>query len=152
MSAAAMPDLDVIAFPLGVPYGHSLGHRGLTHSFVFAAGVAFMLGWGLFRELKPFSPAWARLVSLIFLASASHGVLDACTDAGQGIGFFVPFSDQRFFFPWRPLLTSPVDPRAVFRPRGLQILLNEMQWVWLPVSSVWVSVMLLRRLQRTRSA
>jgi inner membrane protein len=152
MSVAALPDLDVIAFPLGVPYGHPLGHRGVTHSLVFAAGVAFLLGWGLFRDLKPLSPAWARMVSLICLACASHGVLDACTDAGQGIGFFIPFSDQRFFFPWRPLLTSPVDPRTFFRPRGLQILLNEMQWVWLPVSSVWVSVVLLRRLRRTRSA
>ncbi len=34
MSVAAMPDLDVIAFPLGVPYGHPLGHRGLTHSLL----------------------------------------------------------------------------------------------------------------------
>ena len=152
MSVAAMPDLDVIAFPLGVPYGHSLGHRGLTHSLVFAAGVALLLGWGLFRELKPWSLAWVRVVSLLFLACASHGVLDACTDAGQGIGFFIPFSDQRFFFPWRPILTSPVDPRAFFRPRGLQILLNEIQWVWLPVGSMWVGVVLLRRLRRTRLA
>ncbi len=38
---AVLPDIDVVAFRLGIPYEHSLGHRGFTHSLAFAvlAGV-----------------------------------------------------------------------------------------------------------------
>ena len=31
-----IPDADVIAFPLGIPYAHWLGHRGITHSILFS--------------------------------------------------------------------------------------------------------------------
>jgi membrane-bound metal-dependent hydrolase YbcI (DUF457 family) len=34
---AMLPDLDVIGFRLGIPYEHMLGHRGFTHSLLFAA-------------------------------------------------------------------------------------------------------------------
>jgi inner membrane protein len=30
-ASAALPDLDVLAFALGIPYDAMLGHRGLTH-------------------------------------------------------------------------------------------------------------------------
>jgi inner membrane protein len=32
----ALPDLDVAGFEFDVPYGHMLGHRGLSYSIVFA--------------------------------------------------------------------------------------------------------------------
>ena len=35
-----LPDADAIGFWTGVPYGAPLGHRGLTHSFAFAAVLA----------------------------------------------------------------------------------------------------------------
>jgi inner membrane protein len=69
---------------------------------------------------------------------ASHGILDALTDAGLGVGFFVPFSDARYFLPWRPLLTSPLQPLAFFDSHGLAILLNEASYVWLPVAVAWL--------------
>ncbi len=34
---AALPDIDVIGFAFGIPYGALFGHRGLTHSLLFAA-------------------------------------------------------------------------------------------------------------------
>ena len=37
-----VPDLDTIGLQLGVPYGHVLGHRGLTHSLTFAAVLALL--------------------------------------------------------------------------------------------------------------
>ena len=37
IGSAMLPDADVIAFHFGIPYVHPLGHRGLTHSIVFAA-------------------------------------------------------------------------------------------------------------------
>ena len=36
IAGSIVPDLDVIAFPLGVAYGDIAGHRGLTHSIAFA--------------------------------------------------------------------------------------------------------------------
>ena len=140
LSAVAMlPDLDVIAFPLGIPYEHPLGHRGLTHSLPFAAGVGLLVPWLVFPEVRGFTRSWWVLVLLVFLASASHGFLDAFTDAGLGLGFFLPFKDARYFFPWRVLETSPVSPAAFFRGRSLGILVNEFLWVWLPVGVLWLA-------------
>lgn len=31
-----LPDFDVISFKLGIAYEHPLGHRGFTHSILFA--------------------------------------------------------------------------------------------------------------------
>ena len=31
-----LPDIDVIAFNFGISYSHPLGHRGFTHSILFA--------------------------------------------------------------------------------------------------------------------
>jgi hypothetical protein len=38
----------------------------------------------------------------VFLATASHGVLDATTNGGLGVAFFSPFDNRRYFLPWRP--------------------------------------------------
>lgn len=95
--AAVLPDVDVAGFALGVPYGHPLGHRGLTH------GLAFALATGaLLAPLAAPGVGWRgspRLVAaaLLALATASHGLLDAATDAGRGVGLFVPFADARIF-------------------------------------------------------
>ena len=98
-----------------------------------------------FREVTRFTRAWCVLALLTFVACASHGVLDALTDAGRGVGFFLPFVDERYFFPWRPLETSPVRPIAFFRGRSLAILTNELIWVWLPVELVWMGVQRVRK-------
>ena len=128
-AVAAAPDLDVLGFFLGVPYAHPLGHRGLTHSVPFALAVGLTTGlW--FRRRAYARPGWCGI--LVGLACISHGVLDGLTDAGLGVGFAVPFSDTRWFWPWRPIMTSALDPRAVFSSRGMQILLNEALWIALP--------------------
>lgn len=41
---SVMPDLDVIGFSMGIQYGDVWGHRGLTHSFLFADLLAGSLG------------------------------------------------------------------------------------------------------------
>jgi len=137
---AVLPDVDVLAFRFGIPYEHPLGHRGLTHSLAFAAVVGMLTPGLWFREVTRFTRAWWVLALLAFLACASHGVLDALTDAGLGVGFFLPFENGRYFFPWRPLATSPVSPAAFFRGRALQILAKELVWIWLPVGLVWAFV------------
>jgi membrane-bound metal-dependent hydrolase YbcI (DUF457 family) len=45
IACAVGPDLDVIGFWLGVPYDSFWGHRGFTHSIVFAVVVSWMCAW-----------------------------------------------------------------------------------------------------------
>ena len=40
---AVLPDIDVVGFGYGIQYGDLWGHRGLTHSLVFAALLAASL-------------------------------------------------------------------------------------------------------------
>ncbi|HEY1034530.1 MAG TPA: metal-dependent hydrolase, partial [Pseudoxanthomonas sp.] len=36
MAVAMLPDADVAMFALGIDYAHAFGHRGASHSLVFA--------------------------------------------------------------------------------------------------------------------
>lgn len=36
MTCSTVPDLDVIGFSFGIQYGDLWGHRGMTHSLLFA--------------------------------------------------------------------------------------------------------------------
>jgi inner membrane protein len=69
----------------------------------------------------------------VFFAAitASHGLLDALTNGGRGIAFFAPFSNHRFFFPWRPIQVSPIGV-GFFSARGLAVLQSELRWILLP--------------------
>jgi len=80
---AVVPDLDVISFHFGLPYGHMLGHRGLSHSLPFAAVLAAIVTVFLHR-IRTTSASVGRLWAFFFLATASHGVLDAMTDGALG--------------------------------------------------------------------
>ena len=129
---AMLPDADVIAFSFGIPYGHMLGHRGLTHSLAFAVVLGLVVVVLAFRGVPRFSKAWWGLVLYFSVVTASHGVLDALTDGGRGVAFFAPFDNARHFFPWQPLRVSPIGAVRFFTARGLETLLSEMKWVWIP--------------------
>jgi inner membrane protein len=141
---AILPDVDVIGLKWGVPYGSLWGHRGLTHSLFFAGVWA-----GLVALLVPVpggSAARIRLWVLFFLITASHGFLDAFTDGGLGVAFFSPFSNERYFFPWRPIHVSPIGiERFVDGGRSLDILRNEFLWIWIPTLLTVGMVLWLRR-------
>jgi len=126
---AMAPDADVLGFRFGIHYGDMLGHRGLSHSLTFAAALAALF---LFRLLlaEPKAKRW-RVWLFLFLAIASHGVLDAFTDGGLGVAFFAPFENRRYFFPVTPIAVSPIGA-GFFSTRGLHVLGNEVLWVWLP--------------------
>lgn len=131
VALAAAPDLDVIAFRFGVPYEHVLGHRGLSHSIPFAAALAALVCVLAFPRRRPgFSRPLAWLY--LFLATASHGVLDAFTNGGLGIALLAPFDSHRHFFAFRPIEVSPLGVRAFLSERGLAVLASEAAWVWLP--------------------
>ena len=141
---AVLPDVDVISFHLGLPYGHMLGHRGLSHSLLFAAGLA-SIATALLRRTRTASSSLARLWLFFFLATASHGVLDAMTNGGLGVAFFAPFSDARYFFPWRPIVVSPISVGEFFGPRGLRVMWSELGWVWAPSAVVFLVGLALRQ-------
>jgi inner membrane protein len=126
---AALPDVDVIGFRFGVHYGDLLGHRGLTHSLVFAALLSAVV-LPLVRSRD--GPAAGRLWAFLFLATASHGFLDAFTNGGLGVAFFSPFDLTRYFFPFRPIMVAPISVARFFTGRGLEVLRSELIWVWGP--------------------
>ncbi len=138
--AAVLPDLDIIAFNLGIPYEDALGHRGLSHSLSIAVLLAPLFAFSVLPKYLWSGRHLSILSALFFLALGSHGFLDAFTDAGLGIGFFIPFSNERYFFSWRPLVTPSVSPKAFFNAGAIPILKSEFLVVWLPVlvaSSIW---------------
>ena len=126
--ASALPDTDEIGYWLGVPYDSLLGHRGLTHSLAFAFVVAAMCTAFAARLRAPASIVFG----VVFLCTASHGVLDAMTTGGLGVAFFSPFSDYRYFFPWRVIQVSPLGLRQFVSERAVDVLESELTWVWLP--------------------
>lgn len=118
---AILPDADVAAFALGIPYEHPLGHRGFTHSIAFALLYAVLAALILRVRAVPF----------LFLCTVSHTFFDALTDGGLGVAFFSPFSNERYFFPWTPIRVSPIGA-GFFSARGLETLMSELVWVWVP--------------------
>jgi len=38
-----LPDVDVLGLVMGIPYDHLLGHRGITHSVVFAIMIGMVM-------------------------------------------------------------------------------------------------------------
>ncbi len=147
---AALPDLDVISFRLGISYAHMWGHRGFTHSIAFALASALTLVaiGALVRRGRCSGPT---LFIFLFACTLSHGLLDAMTDGGHGVAFFVPFSTSRYFLPWRPIAVAPLGMSRFFSARGLQVLGSEAMWVVVPSLLVTLAAVIVRAAQN-RSA
>ena len=128
---SVVPDLDVIGFESGVPYGDFWGHRGFTHSLLFAAVLATSVAVLAFRNSMTGRAPFA-LWSYLFLATASHGLLDAMTDGGLGVALLWPWTSHRFFFPWRPIPVAPIGARLLLA-RGL----HELAWELLAFLPAW---------------
>lgn len=149
VACAVLPDLDVIGFHFGVHYGDFWGHRGFTHSLVFALIVAGVFTVWIDRALPQVGRA--RLPVYLFLATASHGLLDAMTNGGLGVAFFSPFENGRYFLPFRPIRVSPIGVTRFFTSRGIAILQSEIVWIWIPALLFALSVAILRRTQQART-
>lgn len=140
MMLSMLPDADVVAFRFGIPYDHMLGHRGFSHSLLFAGGIALLCaGLPLFRGMR------FRLFLFFAFATASHGVLDAMTTGGKGVGFFIPFEPERYFLPLRPILVSPLSVKGFFNERGWAVFKSELLWVWLPCAVAALAIFIFRR-------
>lgn len=148
---AIIPDADVIGYSFGVQRGSMFAHRGFTHSIVFAVlfGVFAAL---IARRFLQTHLSFARLAVFFSLAVLSHPLLDMLTDGGPGAAIFAPFTNERFFFPWRPIEVSPLGLRF-FSSRGIVVILSEFVWVWLPAITILGLSMIVRKiLQRSKAA
>jgi inner membrane protein len=141
MLAAVLPDLDVIAFHLHVPYAHDFGHRGISHSLLFAMFIALLgtCAW------KYFASGITRTFAFLFVAAASHGILDAFTNGGLGVALWWPFSPARYFAPAQVIEVSPLSMSRIFSARFIEVIISELYWVWLPGLMLMLALMLTRR-------
>jgi inner membrane protein len=140
---SVIPDIDVIGFRFGIRYGDFWGHRGFTHSLVFAAVLASAVVFLGFRGGLP-NISRLSMWTYFFLATASHGLLDAMTDGGLGVAFFAPFDNHRYFLPWTPIRVSPIGLGRFFTSRGSAVIRSELLWIWVPAGVLVASALLLR--------
>ena len=136
-----LPDFDVIGFKLGIPYSSPLGHRGFTHSIVFALLWALLLMFTIGKQNKKL---WFLVV---FLSTLSHGMLDAMTSGGRGVGFFIPFNNERFFFPFRGIKVSPIGIEKFFSEWGLQVILSEIRIIVVPCLLILLFLYVFKKLK-----
>jgi inner membrane protein len=139
MALAMLPDADVVGFSMGIPYEADWGHRGASHSIV----IAFAVSAALTVLVKP--PRAVVTFLFLWLAMASHGMLDMLTSGGLGPALWWPWSSERIFAPIRPILVSPIGVEAFVSQRGLAVLLSELKWVWLPAAMVTATVLGVRK-------
>ncbi len=134
---AFAPDLDVLAFRYGVPYESQWGHRGWTHSVVFAVGFGGLM-YLLLKLLSPKNTISCRTGIWLMLSTLSHPMLDMMTNGGRGCALWWPFSTERIFFPFRPILVSPMSVGGFMGEWGLRVLLSELFWIGVPaLVMVW---------------
>ncbi len=149
---AFAPDLDVLSFKFGIPYASEWGHRGFTHSIVFALLVGGMIGWIGTKGYRNWNSSDeeastnCKKITLWFaLSMLSHPLLDMMTNGGRGCALWWPFSLERIFFPWRPIQVSPLTALDFFSPWGLEVLASEVLWIGFPcVAIVWLSKLVKR--------
>jgi inner membrane protein len=137
-----VPDFDVFS---SARYGAIYGHRGFTHTLFFALMLGLIASAATHRFLKI---DFGSLSLLFFLIVASHGLLDACTNGGEGIPFFWPISDHRFG-PWGPIHVSDIGFELP-DPRTSRAIRSELLWVWLPTVLLVGAVTAFRRLRGSR--
>ena len=148
MLGAMLPDLDVAGFRFGIEYASDFGHRGFSHSLLFAALLA-SVGAAAWRYFG----ASARNVFLfLFVSIASHGILDCFTNGGRGVALLWPFSSERFFAPFQMIEVSPIGVSRFLSSRGLTVVMSEALWVWLPCVAVATAMWIARKAAAGKSS
>ncbi len=94
--ADTIPDFDVFTSPCVTHAQQLMIHRGITHSFLFAIVVSFLLGRLFYQLSKNTNVSKKDWTLLFFLGMFSHDIIDAMTC--YGTGWFEPFSSYRVSF------------------------------------------------------
>jgi inner membrane protein len=139
--ASVLPDVDVVAFRLGIPYSDAFGHRGATHSLAFALLVA-LAATAFHGKLDASRRA---TFGLVLAAAASHPILDALTNGGLGVALLWPLSDERFFSPVAPIHVAPISAYRLFTSRAVRVFGSEALWVWAPCAIAAGAARIVRR-------
>ena len=109
MIAAVLPDADLISRAFGIPHTHDFGHRGVSHSLLFA-----LLIGALGVLAAPMLNAGRRASFWFpFLSCVSHPLTDMLTNGGKGIMLLWPLAHDRFTWPLRPVEVSPIGLRSI---------------------------------------
>ncbi|MEO9634693.1 metal-dependent hydrolase [Parasphingorhabdus sp.] len=127
---AMVPDADVVGFGFGIDYADSWGHRGATHSLVFAAAAALFAT----AVLRP--KRFGVVTLFLFVSMASHGLLDMLTNGGLGVALYWPFDTARHFAPHTPIAVSPIGISDFISDRGIKVLYSEAIWIWIPLTLI----------------
>lgn len=92
--AGTIPDLDILFNPFFTELQKLSVHRGISHSLVFAFGMAPLMAW-LMRKLYRKKPeiTFRIWLDVFFIGIFTHPLLDAFTLYGTQL--FLPFSDYR---------------------------------------------------------
>jgi inner membrane protein len=147
---SVLPDIDLLGNYLRVRYNGTFGHRGFTHSLTFALLASVLVVVLAFPAARRFSKKWWGLIAFFFVVTASHGVLDSMSARGMGVGFFIPFDNTRYSLPWRFPFASPVSISKFFSRDGLEVLIGEIIWIWLPMLLLYACVSLYRKRNQPR--
>ncbi|CNL28167.1 MULTISPECIES: metal-dependent hydrolase [Yersinia] len=138
-----IPDLDVLSFKLGIAYANAFGHRGFTHSLLFAFSLPALAL--LFRRY--FNTSFSRIGWFLTLSLLSHSVLDSLTTGGMGVGWLWPWSQERFFAPVQVIKVAPFQLGQYFKPNGIAVIKSELWWVWGPGVILMLSLMMVRMIK-----
>jgi membrane-bound metal-dependent hydrolase YbcI (DUF457 family) len=98
-------------------------------------------------SFQQFRMGWWRLAALLFTISASHVLLDAMNNSGNGVPLFWPLGGR--YGNWGPIPVSDIAFELP-DPRQSAALRAELLWVWLPTAFVVGMAMVYRRLTRTK--
>lgn len=114
-ACSLIPDLDSLGYDMGIPYRHWLGHRGFSHSLCFAIVIGLLAAFGASALSKKKRRLFFWFLIFSF-CGIGHVLLDAMTDGGLGVALFAPFSNRRYFLPWRPIAVAPLRIGQMFSP------------------------------------
>jgi inner membrane protein len=131
MAVAMLPDADVVGgMFFSIPHTDDFGHRGASHTFLFALIVG-LVGARYGSALR----AAPRLAFLfLFLSTLSHAVADMLTDGGKGIMLLWPLEESRYTFLHNPVVASPVGLRGFETGQIWAVLLSEAVWLLTPAA------------------
>jgi inner membrane protein len=128
MAAAILPDGDLVSRLFGIPHTADLGHRGVSHTLLFALLIGSLAAWA-----APLLKARRRIAGVfVFAATLSHPLTDMLTDGGKGMMLFWPVSHDRFRWPETPVEVSSIGLRSLYDGSIGRILLSELLWLILP--------------------
>ncbi len=139
-----LPDADVIGFKFAIAYEDFWGHRGFSHSLLFALLLGILVTF-IFYNKQFFYKIGIIFILYFTMCTVLHGVLDAMTTGGLGIAFFAPFDNTRYFFSWRPIVVSPIGASNFFSMWGIKVLLSELIWIGIPASIYILAVQYVKK-------